>query len=57
MTGGRFELFGWCLFTVSGVMFLVAALRAGDALLLWGSITWLVGVAAFLAGWARRGKR
>jgi len=57
MTGGRFELIGWCLFTVSGVMFLVAALRAGDALLLWGSITWLVGVAAFLAGWARRGKR
>ena len=54
MTGGRFELIGWCLFTVSGVMFLVAALRAGDALLLWGSITWLAGVAFFLAGHRRR---
>ena len=55
MTGGRFELFGWYLFTVSGVMFLVAALRAGDPLLLWGSITWLAGVGFFLAG--IRGRR
>ncbi|MDE0375353.1 MAG: hypothetical protein OXK16_05250 [bacterium] len=55
MSGGRFELIGWCLFTVSSVMFLIAALRAGDALLLWGSITWLVGVGFFLAG--VRGRR
>ncbi len=48
--GGRFELAGWGLFSVSGVLFLVAALRAGDALLLWGSITWLAGVAFFLVG-------
>jgi len=50
MFGGRFELVGWCLFTVSGVVFLAAALRDGDPLLLWGSITWLVGVGFFLAG-------
>jgi len=30
-------------------------LRDGDALLLWGSITWLVGVAFFLAGIKGRG--
>jgi len=55
MSGGRFELIGWCLFTVSGVVFLAAALRDGDALLLWGSITWLAGVGFFLAG--IRGRR
>ena len=57
MSGTRFELAGWGLFTVSGIVFLVAALRDGDALLLWGSITWLAGVAAFLAGWSRRQER
>ncbi len=55
MSGGRFEVAGWALFSFSGVLFLVAALRAGDALLLWGSITWLAGVALFLAG--IRGRR
>ncbi len=55
MSGGRFELIGWCLFTVSGIVFLAAALRDGDSLLLWGSITWLVGVGFFLAG--VRGRR
>ena len=50
MSGGRFELAGWGLFTISGIVFLFAALRDGDALLLWGSITWLVGVGFFLAG-------
>lgn len=55
MFGGKFELVGWGLFTVSGVVFLVAALRDGDALLLWGSITWLVGVGFFLASIRSRG--
>ena len=54
MSGGRFEMAGWGLFSVSGVLFLVAALRVGDALLLWGSITWLLGVALFLIGLRRR---
>ena len=54
MTGGKLELIGWCLFTVSGIVFLAAALRDGDPLLLWGSITWLVGVGFFLAGHRRR---
>ena len=54
MSGGRFELVGWGLFTISGFVFLAAALRDGDSLLLWGSITWLVGVAFFLAGLRRR---
>lgn len=51
--GGRFDLVGWGLFTVSGIVFLVAALRDGDMLLVWGSIAWLVGVAFFLAGYRR----
>ena len=54
MSGSRFELVGWGLFTVSGIVFLIAALRDGDPLLLWGSITWLAGVAFFLAGIRRR---
>ncbi len=54
MSGNRFVLAGWGLFTGSGVLFLISALRAGDPLLLWGSITWLVGVAAFLVGLGRR---
>ncbi|MCY4371840.1 MAG: hypothetical protein OXF41_21020 [bacterium] len=52
--GGRFDLIGWVLFTISGIVFLLAALRDGDILLLWGSITWLVGVVFFLAGHGRR---
>lgn len=55
MSGGKLELAGWCLFTISGFVFLAAALRDGDALLLWGSITWLAGVTFFLAG--IRGRR
>lgn len=57
MPGGKFELAGWILFSVSGVLFLIAAWREGDPLLLWGSIAWLVGVAAFLVGLGRRRKR
>jgi hypothetical protein len=55
MPGSQFEVAGWALFSVSGVLFLVAAIRAGDPLLLWGSITWLLGVALFLIG--VRGRR
>ena len=32
MTGSRSELIGWALFAVSGVVFLIAALRDGDPL-------------------------
>ena len=53
MSGSRFGTIGWALFAVSGVLFLIAALRAGDTLLVWGSVTWLVGVAAFLTGGRR----
>ena len=53
MQGGRFDLIGWALFAASGVVFLIAALREGDRLLVWGSITWLAGVAAFLTGYRR----
>ena len=49
---GRFDPAGWALFAASGILFLVAAIRDGDGLLLRGSVTWLVGVALFLAGTA-----
>ena len=51
-TGGRVDLIGWALFAVSGVVFFIAALRDGDPLPAWDSITWLAGV-AFLPGRAR----
>ena len=44
------------MFTISGIVFLAAALRDGDMLLVWGSITWLAGVAFFLAGLRSRGR-
>lgn len=46
--GGRFELLGWGLFFVSGVIFLAGALRAGDWWVAWGSAAWLAGVVFFL---------
>ena len=49
--GGKYDLLGWSLFTVSGVAFLIAAGREGDTLLVWGSITWLAGVGFFMAGY------
>jgi len=51
MRGSRFEPAGWIMFTVSGVVFLAAALRDGDQLIFWGSVTWLVGVGFFLSGY------
>lgn len=53
MTGGRFDLAGWALFAVSGVVFLIAALQDGNTLLAWGCIAWLAGAAAFLTGYRR----
>lgn len=46
--GGRFELLGWGLFFISGVVFLAGALRAGDWWVAWGSAAWLAGVVFFL---------
>jgi len=46
--GGRFEMLGWGLFFLSGVAFLVGALRAGDWWTTWGSAVWLAGVVFFL---------
>lgn len=45
MTSGRTQVVGLALFSVSGVIFLVAALRAGDAWTAVGSVVWLAGCA------------
>ena len=53
--GGRFEMLGWGLFFLSGVVFLAGALRAGDPWTTWGSVAWLAGVVFFL--WDFRSRR
>ena len=53
--GGRFEMLGWGLFFLSGVVFLVGALRDGDPWTTWGSAAWLAGVVFFL--WDFRSRR
>ena len=57
MTDGRFDLAGWVLFAVSGVVFLIAALRDGNTLLARGCVTWLAGVAAFPTGYVDTGNK
>lgn len=46
--GTRLAFYGWIMFAISGLFFLVGALRDGDAMTLGAAITWLVGVAMFL---------
>jgi len=44
----RNEQFGWVLFSLSGVIFLVIGFRTGDILTIIASILWLAGCALFL---------
>ena len=56
MDHGRLGSVGWMLFAVSGVFFLIVAVRDGDGLVLASAVAWLLGVAAFLLG-HRRSRR
>ena len=50
--GGRkrkFEIWGWCLFIVSAVFFIVSTARSGDMIGLLGSVFFFVACIVFLA--------
>ncbi|MGI9605872.1 MAG: hypothetical protein ACR2P0_07000 [Acidimicrobiales bacterium] len=49
MSADRLISWGWILFAVSGIFFLADALESGDLTSLAAAISWLVGVALFMA--------
>lgn len=48
-----YELFGWTMFALSGVFFLILGFRDGEWLTVAGAIVWMVGCASFLLGGRR----
>jgi hypothetical protein len=46
-----YELWGWILFTISAVLFIVSSLRNGDIVGLLGGLFFLLACAAFLASY------
>ncbi len=48
MSHSRLALSGWMMFALSGLFFLVPAIRSGDVWALGAAITWLIGVGLFL---------
>jgi hypothetical protein len=48
-----FAIAGWLMFFLSGVLFLISAIRAADWFVVGGSVVWLIGVALFLMGRSR----
>ena len=46
----HYERFGWLMFTLSGVFFLIIGFREGDALVIAGAVVWMIGCVSFLAG-------
>ena len=49
--GKKFELWGWLLFVVSALLFIVASLRTGDVVGLLGGVFFLLACIVFLAGY------
>jgi hypothetical protein len=49
--GKRYELWGWILFTISALFFIVSSLRNGDIVGLLGGVFFLLACAAFLAAY------
>ena len=41
--------FGWIMFLLSGVFFLILGIRSGDWLTIAGAVVWMIGCAAFLS--------
>lgn len=44
----RYLAAGWFAFTVSGALYLVSSIKAGDTWSAAGAIVWLIGVGLFL---------
>ena len=55
--GERLEFWGWVLFIVSALFFIVASLRAGDLVGLLGGAFFFVACVVFLAAYRERGGR
>ena len=49
--GKRYEIWGWILFTISALFFIVSSLRNGDIVGLLGGLFFLLACAAFLASY------
>jgi hypothetical protein len=47
----RFEIWGWILFTISALFFIVSSLRNRDIVGLLGGVFFLLACAAFLASY------
>jgi hypothetical protein len=47
----KFELWGWLLFVVSALFFIVASIRSGDMVGLLGGVFFLLACLVFLAGY------
>jgi hypothetical protein len=47
----RYELWGWILFTISALFFIVSSLRNGDIVGLLGGVFFLLACVAFLASY------
>lgn len=47
---GRFEAGGWILFFISGIFFVIIAVRDGDAMVAWSAAAWILGVVSFALG-------
>jgi len=48
MSSSRYATAGWLMFALSGLFFLVPAIRNADFWSLGAAITWLIGVGLFL---------
>jgi hypothetical protein len=49
--GKKYEIWGWILFTISALFFIVSSLRNGDIVGLLGGVFFLLACAAFLASY------
>lgn len=43
-----YQRFGWVMFLLSGVVFLIVGIRASDPLTVAGAVVWMIGCGAFL---------
>jgi hypothetical protein len=50
----RYDLWGWILFTLSALFFIVSSLRNGDIVGLLGGVFFLLACVAFLAPYSMR---
>jgi hypothetical protein len=54
--GKNQDLWGWVLFVISALFFIVSSIRNGDLIGLLGGIFFLLACVAFLASYIRGGK-